>query len=186
MLDAWRPAFAGNIFEQAYCYWLSKCNAQRIPARRDIDPAEMVRFLPHVTLVDVLEPLDFRFRLIGTAISDRQQGQQTGACFSRLEGKGPGNPIWSDYDTVRDSASPVFRTVSYIGPTEDVRAAVHLLLPLSVQSDRVEMIFGCVGFDIVRRRSVLPRLDATGFEKPVDLQSQDSAVPRDLPLPKVA
>lgn len=40
------------------------------PGRRDIDPAEMRRFLPQIYMFDVVEPGPrFRFRLVGTAVA---------------------------------------------------------------------------------------------------------------------
>src|ERR1051325_9903462 len=52
-----------------YRYWDGKRGARAMPARRDLDPSEIVRLLPHIYMVDVQsDPLRFRYRLIGTAI----------------------------------------------------------------------------------------------------------------------
>jgi hypothetical protein len=50
-------------------YWLAKKGARIAPPRSAIDPAEIVKLLPHVALVDVVgDPPRFRFRLFGTAL----------------------------------------------------------------------------------------------------------------------
>ncbi|ANK80533.1 MAG: hypothetical protein TEF_06770 [Rhizobiales bacterium NRL2] len=55
-------------------YWRSKAEADRPPARRDIDPMELApALLPHIGLIDVVRDggaLRFRYRLIGTAMVD--------------------------------------------------------------------------------------------------------------------
>src|SRR5215469_5086608 len=50
-------------------YWDGKRGGRMMPSRRDLDPSEIVKLLPHIYMVDVLrDPLRFRYRLIGTAI----------------------------------------------------------------------------------------------------------------------
>ena len=50
-------------------YWQRKRGSRLAPARADIDPVDLASLLPRVMLVDVsTEPLDFRFRLVGTGI----------------------------------------------------------------------------------------------------------------------
>jgi PAS domain len=52
----------------AYGYWLGKRQGRMMPCRSDIEPVEIPALLPYVMLIDVIaDPLDFRYRLIGTA-----------------------------------------------------------------------------------------------------------------------
>jgi hypothetical protein len=39
-----------------YRYWKNKAGARRMPARRDINPVDLVPFLPSIMLVDVYAP----------------------------------------------------------------------------------------------------------------------------------
>ena len=49
-------------------YWQEKCAGRLMPARADIDPGDLRRFLPHITLVDVVDdPRRFVYRLVGTS-----------------------------------------------------------------------------------------------------------------------
>ncbi|HEY3147702.1 MAG TPA: PAS domain-containing protein [Dongiaceae bacterium] len=50
-----------------YRYWDGKRRGRRMPSRADIDPAEIVPFLPGVMLVDaVADARRFVYRLVGT------------------------------------------------------------------------------------------------------------------------
>jgi hypothetical protein len=47
-------------------YWLSLCDADRLPDRSEIDPVQIAHHLPGIGLIDVVrEPWRFRFRLLG-------------------------------------------------------------------------------------------------------------------------
>ena len=48
-------------------YWRSKCRARAMPARADIDPAEIPRLLPYLMLLDMPKGR-LRYRLAGEAI----------------------------------------------------------------------------------------------------------------------
>jgi PAS domain len=67
-------------------YWLSKCAGERVPRRTDILPEEIVRDLPFVYLVDVLqESLAFRFRLVGTQVAVRSDRDHPGVTVNAAE-----------------------------------------------------------------------------------------------------
>jgi hypothetical protein len=62
-----------------YRYWLSKRAGNVFPSRRDIDPADLAFILGNVILLDVLqEPLGFRFRLMGSHLTQRTGYDLTG------------------------------------------------------------------------------------------------------------
>ena len=63
------PAAAARAHEELFGYWASLRRDARLPARRQIDPREIKRLLPTVSLIDVAAaPLDFRMRLAGTGL----------------------------------------------------------------------------------------------------------------------
>jgi hypothetical protein len=50
-----------------YQYWLDIRGARTMPSRADLNPADIVDILPHVSLVDVeYTPCRYKFRLVGT------------------------------------------------------------------------------------------------------------------------
>jgi hypothetical protein len=62
-----------------YLYWQDKRQGREFPARRDIDPAEFLFVLGNVILLDVTyEPMQFRFRLMGSNIVARIGYDMTG------------------------------------------------------------------------------------------------------------
>lgn len=72
-------AWEDEILDRTYAYWRGKRQGDRLPSRGDLDPAEIPRLLPNLFLIDVLrDPLRFRYRLIGTAITERFQRDSTG------------------------------------------------------------------------------------------------------------
>src|SRR5262249_29214633 len=91
-----RPPATPALLARGLAYWESKRPGRRMPARRDIDPAEMLDLLPNVMLVDVVrEPLDFRYRLIGTAIVAHMRHDYTGQRFSALPRQGRDSKLWA-------------------------------------------------------------------------------------------
>ncbi|MDO8420837.1 MAG: PAS domain-containing protein [Parvibaculum sp.] len=60
-------------------YWQSKCRQELLPGRKDIDPIEIPRLMSDVVIVDVLrDPLDFRYRLVGTHVVAMIGSERTG------------------------------------------------------------------------------------------------------------
>lgn len=64
------PEDADDKLRRFLLYWRSKCAADRLPRRREIDPLEIVPLLSAMFLLDV-ETEDFRFSLVGQDIVDR-------------------------------------------------------------------------------------------------------------------
>lgn len=67
-------------------YWHAKAPERGYPRRSDIRPDEILPLLPYIFMVDVLRGeagLDFRFRLIGTAIAGIE-GELTGQLLSEM------------------------------------------------------------------------------------------------------
>ena len=68
-----------------YTYWEERRRGREFPARRDIDPLDFRYALGHVMLLDVLyQPLRFRFRLHGTALTLRAGYDMTGKMAEEL------------------------------------------------------------------------------------------------------
>jgi hypothetical protein len=71
---------------QLYDYWLSRGEGKMMPCRADINPADIPRLLPFVSLVDVAAELgQSRVRLAGTRLRDVFDREITGACLDDLD-----------------------------------------------------------------------------------------------------
>ncbi len=59
--------FPNPILKDIYQYWLDMKGARDMPCRRDLHPADIVRLLPYVCLIDVKHDVKrYKMRLIGT------------------------------------------------------------------------------------------------------------------------
>ena len=68
------------VVHAALDYWRSKCGVERLPSRRDIDPVEIPRLLPHILLSEIWqEPFLVRYRLTGTALVEIYGFDYTGS-----------------------------------------------------------------------------------------------------------
>jgi len=64
---------------ELWTYWRSLHRAEMPPGRADIDPLAIPQLLPFVMLVDVQgDPPDFRYRLVGTHITQIHRADNTG------------------------------------------------------------------------------------------------------------
>jgi hypothetical protein len=137
-----------QVLQDALTYWESKRAGRAMPARRDLDPVlEIPKLLQWVVLVDVLrDPLDFRFRLIGTGIVDKSRSNHTGKLFSELPHIGRDSHLWKHRVTVIETGAPLRCEPPYIGGARGVRRVVDIPLPLSDDGIEVNMIFTVVAF----------------------------------------
>jgi hypothetical protein len=59
------------LLRELYGYWRGKRDARRMPSRRQIDPAEIPRLLPHLVISECVDDgRRFRYRLAGTAVAE--------------------------------------------------------------------------------------------------------------------
>lgn len=127
---------------QLYDYWLGCTHGQGMPTRADINPAQIPRLLPYLTLIDVEDDIGrSKVRLAGTRLRDVYDCEITGLCLDQLA-----------YGTQRDYWMAAYRHTAKDGkPTQGiVRGPMvnkeHLVqywikLPLfNGQSDSVGMI----------------------------------------------
>jgi hypothetical protein len=132
----------------AYSYWDGKRQSKLMPSRSDIDPVEIPRLLPYVILIDVVrEPLNFRYRLIGTQARDIMRQDFTGRFFSEIPGKGRESMLWHGCDAVVGSKSPMSWQIPYVGQDRYLRDCENVLLPLSNDGTHVTMIFKLISFE---------------------------------------
>lgn len=127
---------------QGLDYWNGKRGDRAMPSRADLDPTEMIAFLPHVILLDVLrEPVDFRWRLIGTVVEEHMSTPYTGRRFSEFAGQRAPSRIWVNSERVMRERRPVRSDIPYIGPKSDFTTIEDIMMPLASDGENVDVIF---------------------------------------------
>ncbi|MEQ8349237.1 MAG: PAS domain-containing protein [Sneathiellaceae bacterium] len=130
-------------------FWLGKCRGSHLPARQDLPPSSLRPWIGHVSLVDVAhDPRRFRWRLIGSRISEALGRDGTGQWFEQLyEGR-----MLADYVRFYSAAVERRRPVFYRGDLEFLGKehirfrSVHL--PMADGDAPVSMLLLCLHFDI--------------------------------------
>jgi hypothetical protein len=127
-------------------FWQARLCGRTMPARADLDPIEMGLLLPNIFLVNVTaEPLDFNYRLLGTAIVDRSMRDYTGERLSDLPSQRAPSTIWSLYEEAVREQRPALAQVPHLNiPKLYVEMQA---LPLSNDGHSVNMLIGSVVFE---------------------------------------
>ena len=130
-------------FAELKAYWDGKRGARPMPRRADIDPIELRDHLGSLVMIDVLPgAVDFRMRLIGTAIVSFYGRDSTGRLLSELKVADP--EWWRFCDELYRAVAQQARiarargTLRMVG--KDYRRFEALLLPLDAGNGHVGMI----------------------------------------------
>lgn len=154
-------ALRSNVSKSIVTWWYDRTRRLgRAPMRADFDPAEFVRILPYVYLVDVEPEGRYRIRLSGTYIVDLWGFDSTGMAVDA----GTFGEKWMAIGDIYDD---VVRRCVPIGTHERVEIARGLRidvevthLPLVDGEGRVNMILGTLV-----RMGPLPRYDAATLDR---------------------
>jgi hypothetical protein len=135
--------FFHPMLQKLHHYW-DKCRQGReFPSRRDLDPVEFWFALGYVSLIDVLHaPLRFRYRLVGTNLTDNLGYEMTGRMLDELPEPQVRAYLLERYGEVVRRRQPV---VEADNPLLDNRLWYHrtLYLPLSSGGQEIDMIMTC-------------------------------------------
>jgi hypothetical protein len=133
-------------------YWDEKRGTRAMPRRAEIDPVEMRAHLPCIGLVDVVDDgSDFRFRLLGTEFARLFGRDSTGKTLTEVYGAGDPEVLrWmtASYAEVLRTRRPVLRIGTMRAVQKDFIRCDALLLPLSEDGERVNMVLGRTLFQI--------------------------------------
>lgn len=139
-------ALESEVNRAAYAHWCRLRGDRAMPARADLDPADIVPLLPHLLLLDVQwEPMDFRYRLIGTLVAELS-AEHSGRWMRDLPHQAPPSHIFAACETVARGAEPIITNVPYEGKLRDIRRLEDVMMPLSNDGLRVNMLFICADF----------------------------------------
>ena len=138
---------ADPILGRALAYWRQKRNGRAMPSRRDIDPGEIPKLLPHLQLIDIVRGR-FRYRLIGTALADAYGGDYTGQFVDDLFDKSRSQFITKIYSSIAEARQPGFLRSGYVTAKGLKLIANRLYLPLSEDDSTLDMILGVATFEL--------------------------------------
>ncbi len=136
---------------QLYDYWLAKCQAaSRLVSRRQIDPAEMKRFLRYVIMFDVERPKGsprerryrFRHRLVGTHIVEMFGQDLTGLYVDQTSSAAEYPEVYERLAAIVDRREPVYGVYHAPTPNREFVEYEHLTVPLSSDGKTVDVLLG--------------------------------------------
>ncbi|MDO8837968.1 MAG: PAS domain-containing protein [Parvibaculum sp.] len=121
-------------------YWQDKRRHGTLPARRDIDPVEIPRLLPHIALLDILrDPLDWRYRLVGTRIVEVMGAERTGKRMRELFTPPAIEATVTLMTELLATREPLAFSGRLFWLDKDHVAFETLILPLASDGERVDM-----------------------------------------------
>lgn len=130
-----------------YRYWRGKC-AAGMPARRDIDPIEMKPWLGNLLLVEFPpDRMKYRVRLEGVNIVHFYGTTRQGKGIEALTSEDERRLLLSQYFAVLDRRQPAYYESEFVISEGIPTYQRKLLLPLSEDRERVDMILGGLYFD---------------------------------------
>jgi hypothetical protein len=138
-------------------YWESKRRDRRLPARADIDPAELKPFLGYIFMLDVVgEPKRFRYRLIGTKIVDHVGRDSTGKFQEEAYSPEQAAENNAMYRWICDNRKPLrnFGAINWVG--RDFYKYEIANLPLAADGETVNIILGCMMIESASAQPPLP------------------------------
>ncbi|WP_374309685.1 PAS domain-containing protein [Dongia sp.] len=145
---------ASPLIVAGFAYWNDRRRGRTVPDRADFDPVmEIPKLLPHIILFDVRrDPLDFRFRLVGSHVRQNLSRDYVGEWFSAIPNYAPGSTIWPRHQLVDELQKPMLQRPTYVGPHKDFVAVENILLPLGAPQAGwgMQMMF----IDFIRRSQV--------------------------------
>lgn len=131
------------LVRQLIAYWLAAAGTRDMPARRDIDPAEIPRLLPFVWLCDYLpETRRFRYRLMGDHVRDAYDSNPTGRYVDEVVSPGAKGRVDDYFSKVVELPCVLHIRGRLYAEAKTPAQGERILLPLSSDGSQVDMILG--------------------------------------------
>lgn len=140
----WSPAdleACHATVQRLYAYWDARRGERAMPARRDIDPADMKALLPNLILVDVVaDARRYVYRLVGTHEVEMRGGDPTGKAVKDAFYAESAADTLLFLDRVVETRQPVLYRGTYRPTSSRIQQEDTLFLPLSNDGASVNMI----------------------------------------------
>jgi hypothetical protein len=143
------------VLKRIHDYWRSQCGSRALPARQDIDAAEIPTLLPYLFVVDVMEkPRDFRFRVAGTHMRDALGDELTGRHITDAFPPEFGAEVKAIWSQVVDEREPVRGWGDLWVPGREFVKWEGLAMPLSADGESVNILLGGVIFPQIAPKKI--------------------------------
>ena len=139
------PTDAHPNIQALYAYWDRKRAGRSMPARADIQPVEIAGLMPQIYIVDAAQDGgELTYRLFGTALVALFGREMTGRPMA--EGLPPeaAEEARARYRTVIRERRPLYHRAQLHEPRNNYTEVERLILPLSPNDIRVDMLIGIV------------------------------------------
>ncbi|MGO1117417.1 PAS domain-containing protein [Rhodovibrionaceae bacterium A322] len=139
-----------NEEQQAFLsYWRSKTHRGVLPKRADIDPLDIPKLLPNISLVDVLldqNPVVYRARLLGTEITRHFGRDVTGKAAKQLYDERYLLQLETTYNQILDVRQPVLCKCQVPLNDGTMTAYYRFIAPLSSNGEQIDMLMSHFSF----------------------------------------
>ena len=138
------PAAAIRAHEELYAYWSSLKAGGPLPIRRRLDPGDMKRLLPTVSLIEVIpgEAPDYRFRLAGTGLYNVYGREITGRRLGEVYNSSAGDYWRAELGRVVRECRPGVGIHNLAWRGASHLSIVWIRLPISRAGSDVDLILG--------------------------------------------
>jgi len=143
-------ALRAAALHRLYHDWMDRRGDREFPSRSDFDPYALKYVLGNLALIDVLyDPLRFRFRLHPTNMVFRLGVDLTGKFIDEMADQRHVLLAKEQFTEVVETRRPVVQSHHAVETDHRVWNCEILVLPLSSEGSRIDMLMGCVIWDEV-------------------------------------
>jgi hypothetical protein len=142
------PTAALRAHHELLAYWSARKESGRLPSRAAIDPRDLKRLLPTVSLIDVRQrtdgrgACDYRLRLAGTGLYRVYGGEITGKALEEVYPREIAAEWRRELDAVVAGRRPAVGVHSFAWRGAAHLSTMWMRLPLAADGRRVDMILG--------------------------------------------
>ena len=137
------PAGAAiRAHEELFAYWSSLRADAPVPPRRRLDPGDIKRLLPTVSLIEVLPDADYRVRLAGTGLYNVYGREITGRRLGEVYNSTAADYWRDELGRVVKSRKPGAGVHNLAWKGASHLSLIWIRLPLATKGDEVDMILG--------------------------------------------
>jgi hypothetical protein len=150
------PCFRSTIrhagLATLYDLWKAKRGDRLMPARTDLDVLELWPWLGNLVLIEFFSSVyDYKIRVDGTNIAEVGGDARTGKGIESLTNQAERDLLMQQYGRVLAERRPFFYETEFLNSAERHLRESKLLLPLSADGARVNMVLAGIYYRVLKR-----------------------------------